>query len=575
MKRTLIMLVMTLSMLIMASSVITQAAGPQVEVAPAEATVAEATADGLIWKVGFAYGGARLTITGPDGFVERVSFGAGEALRWESPTARGGELADGRYGYEIRFAPQLSATAAAALRAASEDAEAREAAVRELVAAGELPAEMPVIAESFVVREGALLLPTATAEKTEADGEGGNGQMALSASDLAVTHDEDVFIVGGLCVGVDCDGSESFDFITVHLKENNPRLNFTDTSDAAGYPTNDWQLVANDPNADGADYFAIRDVDGATTPFRVDAGARSNALRVAANGNVGIGVGNPAALLHMINSNTPTIRMQQDRGIGYDAYTWDIRANEVSFSLRDMTAGQLVPFRVESNAPSYALVLTSAGVGLGTRSPAYPIDLVTEDEDALLVARRGGGASAFVAGSATGAQFGSLSAHPVSLLAGYDEVMGTSSAALSLGVSGTLTVTAGITPTMRLDGNGNLVLSGALTEASDVNRKENFGAVDGEAVLARLAALPISTWNYIGDDASVRHMGPMAQDFYAAFGLGADETHLAPLDVNGVTLVALQAQTRRVEALESENAELNERLANLEALVAELLAEKE
>jgi hypothetical protein len=111
-----------------------------------------------------------------------------------------------------------------------------------------------------------------------------------------------------------------------------------------------------------------------------------------------------------------------------------------------------------------------------------------------------------------------------------------------------------------LDNNGNLELGGLLTEASSVFLKENFTPVDGQDVLQVLADLPISTWNYKTDDASVRHMGPVAQDFYAAFGLGQDAEHLAPLDANGVTMAALQAMYTRLIALEQQNAQLQAQL---------------
>ena len=125
-----------------------------------------------------------------------------------------------------------------------------------------------------------------------------------------------------------------------------------------------------------------------------------------------------------------------------------------------------------------------------------------------------------------------------------------------------------------LDANGNLELGGLLTEASSRLLKENFALVDGHSVLDALADLPISTWNYKTDDASVRHMGPMAQDFYAAFGLGTDDEHIAPLDVNGVAMAAIQAlhqkeqaQAERIASLEAQNAQLLQRLEALEALV--------
>ena len=125
-----------------------------------------------------------------------------------------------------------------------------------------------------------------------------------------------------------------------------------------------------------------------------------------------------------------------------------------------------------------------------------------------------------------------------------------------------------------LDENGNLELGGLLTEASSRLLKENFALVDGHSVLEMLADLSISTWNYKTDDASVRHMGPMAQDFYAAFGLGIDAEHIAPLDANGVALAAIQAlhqkeqaQAERIASLEAQNAQLLQRLEALEALI--------
>ena len=80
-------------------------------------------------------------------------------------------------------------------------------------------------------------------------------------------------------------------------------------------------------------------------------------------------------------------------------------------------------------------------------------------------------------------------------------------------------------------------------------------AVSGPDVLAKLAALPISTWSYEWEP-DVPHMGPMAQDFAAAFGLGADNTKIDLIDANGVTMVAIQALYRRVLALEATVAKL-------------------
>jgi hypothetical protein len=125
----------------------------------------------------------------------------------------------------------------------------------------------------------------------------------------------------------------------------------------------------------------------------------------------------------------------------------------------------------------------------------------------------------------------------------------------------------------------HLTLGGVWTNDSDREAKENFAPVDGQAVLARLADVPIQTWNYKAEDPAVRRMGPTAQDFYTAFGLGEDERHISTIDADGVALAAIQGlyeqvqeQAARIQALEAENAtmqqvleEMSVRLAALEA----------
>lgn len=134
------------------------------------------------------------------------------------------------------------------------------------------------------------------------------------------------------------------------------------------------------------------------------------------------------------------------------------------------------------------------------------------------------------------------------------------------------------TPTERLHVAGNVLVNGSITETSDVNSKENFAPVDGQEILSRLKHLPVTTWNYKTDDPAVRHIGPMAQDFYAAFELGQDDRHIAPLDTNGVALAAIQELDQLVQAkddqirqLQQQNMELEARLTVLEKLVEEMV----
>ena len=95
---------------------------------------------------------------------------------------------------------------------------------------------------------------------------------------------------------------------------------------------------------------------------------------------------------------------------------------------------------------------------------------------------------------------------------------------------------------------------------SDRNLKRDIGPVDEQAVLETLANLPVSTWSYKSDDPAVRHLGPMAQDFYSAFGLGDTDRAYNSIDAHGVAMAAIKAlyerslaQDARIERLEREN----------------------
>lgn len=117
---------------------------------------------------------------------------------------------------------------------------------------------------------------------------------------------------------------------------------------------------------------------------------------------------------------------------------------------------------------------------------------------------------------------------------------------------------------------------GAWINASDVNLKEHFRDLDGEGVLGKIARMSIREWSYKTQDQSIRHAGPTAQDFRAAFGLGESELGINGVDADGIALRAIQAlesRTRTADehtrALEAEVVALRERLAQLEQLLLE------
>lgn len=116
----------------------------------------------------------------------------------------------------------------------------------------------------------------------------------------------------------------------------------------------------------------------------------------------------------------------------------------------------------------------------------------------------------------------------------------------------------------------------AWSSLSDVNSKENFRDLRDDDVLARIAAMPVREWNYKAQDAAIRHMGPTAQDFHAAFGLGEDPLRISTIDADGVALAAIKALEARTRAaadtLRSENDAMRGELRALSATVDELRA---
>jgi hypothetical protein len=103
--------------------------------------------------------------------------------------------------------------------------------------------------------------------------------------------------------------------------------------------------------------------------------------------------------------------------------------------------------------------------------------------------------------------------------------------------------------------------SGSWSSLSDRNVKDHFADVDGTSVLAKLATMPISTWNYKAQPASIRHLGPTAQDFRAAFGLGEDNRHISTIDAQGVALAGVQALYKLSQEKDTQIADLTRQLS--------------
>lgn len=226
------------------------------------------------------------------------------------------------------------------------------------------------------------------------------GMIGTAASADQVFLD-DVIVDGSLCVGIDCVNGESFGFDTIRLKENNLRINATDTSTSASFPSTDWTLTFNESANGGANKFSVDDITAGRTPFTIEGGSQNHTLYVDSGNRIGIGTSAPVATLHTKDGNTPTLRLEQDGSSGFAAQTWDMAGNEANFFVRDATNGSTLPLRIFPSAPTNSLAIegSTGHVGMGTNAPDSNLHVLTSDaaEEVLLhIENSGAGASAIM-----------------------------------------------------------------------------------------------------------------------------------------------------------------------------------
>lgn len=180
---------------------------------------------------------------------------------------------------------------------------------------------------------------------------------------------DDLIVQGSECVGFDCVNNENFGFTTILMKENNTRIGFDDTS-TGSFPANDWEIEANESPSGGTNSFAINDVTGVKTPFKIIAGAPTSSFFMASTGKIGLRTSTPVLDIQINTSDTPAIRLEQNNSGGFTAQTWDVGANEVNFFIRDLTAGSRLPLRIRPGAPTSSVDINASGqVGINTASP--------------------------------------------------------------------------------------------------------------------------------------------------------------------------------------------------------------
>lgn len=491
-----------------------------------------------------------LTVVAPNGDSYSKRFPAGK-----TPSIRlldlGADATDGQYNYQLRVVPKVPSDLRGKLektRATGDDAAARKL-IREsgLVA--------PEQSGTFTILNGSMVTPgllESTSNVTTPHGITSDAttrptpRLTPSVEDQVIP--DDLIVQGSTCTGLDCVNNESFGFDTLRLKENNLRIHFDDTSTSAGYPANDWRIVANDSGSGGGNYLGFEDSTAGRNTFVVEAGASANSLYVDSSGRIGFRQSAPLLDLHITTTNTPAIRLEQTSGGGFTAQTWDIGGNEANFFVRDLTSGSRLPFRIRPGAPTSSVDISAAGnVGIGTASPTRALHVIdTGATDNTVLEIQNDAAARIRITNSANAETWNL---------GHQSPSGSGFVLSDVGDA---------VSEMLLDTAGNMTIAGTLTQGSSRTIKHGFATIDPANALAGVQKLPILTWVYNDDATQSRHVGPMAEEFHAAFGFGADDKHIAPSDQAGLALAAIKGLAQVVEQKDQKIQELESRLQQLE-----------
>ncbi len=412
--------------------------------------------------------------------------------------------------------------------------------------------------------------------------------LGLLAAPRQVSADQviadDLIVQGSMCVGLDCVSGEAFGFDTIRLKENNCRIQFTDTS-ASGFPTNNWQIRANSSAGSGPSFLGFVDqgADGdsetGTIVFQVSAGAPANSLFVDGSGRLGIRTGTPALDLHINKSDTPAMRLEQTNAGGFTAQTWDIAGNEANFFIRDVTGGSRLPFRIRPGAPTSSIDINAAGnVGFGIASADAnsQVHIQTTLTNGLL-AKRGDASALFmrveningvfrcgVQGNGD-TQFGGLNADDkLNLIAGgTTKVLVNPTGQLSFGN----TPPAITTHALVHESGAVLTIGGTWTNASSRALKQDIEPITSEQARDAVRALQPVGYRY-KSELDERYVGFIAEDVPELVAT-KDRKGLAPMDIAAVLTKVVQDQEQLLDEERKLNAEQRQELNKQQQLIAQ------
>jgi len=427
-----------------------------------------------------SYASVELRVSKPDGQVDVYSFKQGM-----TPAVNLRDLGgmDGHYQWEMVFVSKVPEGVQKQLEAAR--------AANDVAAAAKIMKDAGIESRTesgaFTVNNGMIVAPDRTEGKGREIAVNANRPGNIETLDQVIP--DDLIVQGSACVGLDCVNNENFGFDTIRMKENNLRVHFDDTSTQAGFPANDWRLIANDSASGGSSKFSIEDSTSAKTPFTITAGAATNSIFADSTGRIGLRTSTPVLDLHINTSNTPAIRLEQNNSGGFTAQTWDIGANEANFFVRDVTGGSKLSLRIRPGAPTSSVDISADGdVGIGTGSPDQKLHAEeSSDENTIILSENTNSTGLSAAGvvqAKADVAVSSLIAHGSGrttvrfgqTIGGFSELLNAAGDGLIVGTLGAQPLILGTNSAARLtiDSAGAVTIPGSLT----VTGTKNFGVPD-------------------------------------------------------------------------------------------------